>query len=422
MPIFEYKAYAPGGTTTTGVIDADSPREARNRLRQKKILVSEIRPMRGGRRAKGQGKRKDGERTSFLEHARKLRAQKSGPTGRDLELVAAITRQLATLLGAGIPLTEALRAMIEQAESRQIETTFRQIRERITQGTPLGDALSEHPQYFSDMYVNMVRAGEATGRVDQVLSRLADFLNRTRELQRKVVSALTYPIMMVMLGIVVVSVLMSFVIPNITKMFVSANRELPAPTEILITISDLFKDYWWVGCLVIAAVSFTIERIYKTPGGRLFIDRNLLRLPLVGDLFLKASVGRFTRTLSTLLSSGVAAVQSLEITARVVGNKVIADATDRIRVRILEGTDIATPLKATGVFPSVVGYMVSVGEKSGELEEMLDRIADAYDEEIAVVADRLTTILEPIMIMALAAIVGFIVYAIILPMLQISDF
>lgn len=424
MPIYEYKAYAQGGSTKSGVIDADTPREARQRLRKENILVSTIREVRGGgkRKAVPVGESaKSSKIRDFFGNLRNQRQASATPTGRNMEIVAGITRQMGTLLGAGIPLAETLRAIIDQAESRRIETMFRRIRERITQGTSLGDALSEHPSLFSELYVNMVRAGEATGQVDTVLSRLADFLQRSRSLQRKVVSALTYPVMMILLGVIVVSILMTMVVPKITSMLEDTGQELPLPTQVLMDISRLFQNYWWVGCLIIAAVSATMERVYKTDKGRLTIDRAMLRIPLIGDLLLKASVGRFTRTLATLLSSGVAAVQSLEVTRKVVGNRVIADATEHVRTRILEGADIATPLKATGVFPPVVGYMVAVGEQSGELEQMLDRIADAYDEEIAVVTDRLTTLLEPIMIILLASVVGFIVYAIVLPILQVGS-
>ena len=426
MPIFEYKAYAEGGATRTGVIDADTPREARQRLRRDKLLVSDLREVRkrgvrkGAPAAKEKAAKVKGDGL-FSRLAEKRRTSRRGPSGRDLELVAGITRQLGTLLGAGIPLAEALRAIIEQAETRRIETLFRELRERITQGTSLGDALAEHPDLFSDLYVNMVKAGEATGQVDIVLTRLADFLQAQRALQRKVMSALTYPLLMVALGLVVVSVLMAFVVPKITAMLEDTGQEMPAPTLLLMGVSDVFKNYWWAGLLGIAAVSWIIERWYRTPKGKLTIDRFLLRLPFFGELLRKRSISRFSRTLSTLLSSGVAAVPALEITSNVVGNQIIANATDEIRGKILEGTDIATPLKATGVFPAMVGYMVSVGEQSGELEVMLDRIADAYDEEVEVVSERVLTVLEPIMIVVLALVVGYIVVSIILPILQVGS-
>jgi type IV pilus assembly protein PilC len=204
-------------------------------------------------------------------------------------------------------------------------------------------------------------------------------------------------------------------------MLEDTGQTMPMPTRILISISSVFKDYWWAGLLGLALLSYLVERIYKTNKGELVIDRTMLRMPVIGELLRKSAVARFTRTLSTLLSSGVPAVRSLEITQNVVGNRLIADATGHIKTRILEGTDIATPLKATGVFPSVVGYMVAIGEQSGELEKMLDRIADAYDEEIEVVTERVTTILEPLMIVCLALVVGYIVWSIVLPILQVGS-
>jgi general secretion pathway protein F len=422
VPIYQYKAYAPGGATKTGVVDADTPRAARNQLRREHLLVSELRESGSKSRRSKQAKRSRaaGKGPSISERLQNMRTTPSGPKGKDLEIVSAITRQMGTLLGAGIPMAEALDAIIDQAESRRIETIFREIRERITSGVSLGDALADYPSLFSNLYVNMVKAGEATGQVDSVLSRLADFLQSQRALQRKVISALTYPAMMITIGMLVVAILMTVVVPKITDMIRDTGKEMPGPTQVLIGVSTVFKNYWWALALFFGLLSYAIERIYKTDRGHLAIDRALLKMPVIGELLRKSAVARFTRTLATLLESGVAAVQSLEITRKVVGNRVIADATEHIRVRILEGTDIATPLKQSGAFPSVVGYMVAVGEQSGELEKMLDRIADAYDEEIEVVTERVTTILEPLMIVSLAVVVGFIVWAIVLPILQIG--
>ncbi len=419
MPIFEYKAYVSGGGTRTGVIDADTPREARQRLRRENVLVSEIHEKRGGRRRKSNA----GLKVSIKEHLQAMRSSSSKPTSKNLDVVAASTRLLGTMLGAGIPLTETLHALIEQAENRKTETLFREIRERVTQGTSLADGLADHPSYFSELYVNMVRAGQATGNLDVVFKRLADYLQGQRALRRKVVSALTYPVMMIVIGIVVVTILMTWVVPKITGMLQDTGQTLPTPTLILIAISNGFRDYWWLGCLVLAAISFGFERIYHhSVAGRMFIDKTMLQIPLIGDMLRKQATARFTRTLSTLLQSGVPVVSSLEITGNVVGNRVIAQATDTIRTRIMEGTDIATPLKASGVFPAVVGYMVAVGEQSGELENMLDRIGSSYEEEIELATERVTSLLEPIMIVVLALVVGYIVVSIVLPILQVGQF
>jgi len=422
MPIFEYKAFAQGGAVQAGVIDADTAREARNKLRRENLLVSEIWEKRAGGQTLTQSRERRKGLSGVIDRMRRQRARQSAPSMRNLELLTASTRQMGTLLSSGIPLAETLKAMIEQSEDRRSETMFREIRERINQGSTLADSLAEHPYMYGELYVNMVRAGEATGNVDVVLRRLADYLQAQRALRRKVVSALTYPVMMIGIGMIVISILMTVVVPKISGMLTDMGQTLPPPTRVLIFVSDLFKYYWWVGCLAVALVSFVFERVYRhSDGGRLFIDRNVLRIPVLGDLMRKQAVSRFTRTLATLLQSGVPAVQSLEITKTVVGNRVIADATDHIRSRILEGTDIATPLKQTGAFPAIVGYMVSVGEQSGELEQMLDRIALAYDEEIDIATERMTAILEPIMIIFLAVVVGYIVVSIVLPILQIGN-
>jgi general secretion pathway protein F len=429
MPIFEYKAYGTGGAVQTGVNDADTPREARQRLKRENLLVSEIHEVRGGRRtASKKPGGKPGAATAgawapgaLLARLREAQGAGSGGT-QDLDTLTAVTRQMGTLLASGIPLAETLKAIIEQAEKREVETMFREIRESINQGSSFADSLAAHPGMFGELYVNMIRAGEATGNVDVVLRRLADYLQAQRALRRKVVSALTYPAMMIGIGLIVVSILMTVVVPKITGMLTDQGQTLPAPTQVLIFISDLFKNWWWAGCLLIALVSMVVGRIYKTDKGRLWIDTNLLKVPVIGDLLRKQAVSRFTRTLSTLLQSGVPAVQSLEITRKVVGNRVLADATDHIRTRILEGTDISTPLKQTGAFPAIVGYMVAVGEQSGELEQMLDRVAVAYDDEIDVATERMTSVIEPIMIVVLAAVVGYIVVSIVLPILQIGQF
>lgn len=419
MPIFQYKALAAGGKKCSGVIDADTSRDARAKLRKEGLLVSDIKESHGKRSKGAKGPSSDG----FLARLRKSRSQRHSTSSKDLDLVTGVTRQLGTMLGSGIPMTEALRAMIDQADDRRSETIFREIRERVNQGASFADALEDHPNLFSSLYVNMVRAGEVTGNVDVVLTRLADYLQAQRALRRKVVGAMTYPAMMIGLGMLVVTALMTWVVPKITEMLTDTGQALPMPTQILVAISNIFKNYWWLGFLAMAAMSFIFERVHQhSYNGRRFIDRWLLKIPIIGDVLLKQSVSRFTRTLATLLQSGVPAVQSLEITRDVVQNKVISDATEHIRSRIVEGTDIATPLKQTGVFPSVVGYMVAVGEQSGELEQMLDRIAAAYDEEIEIATDRMTSVLEPIMIVGLAVVVGYIVVSIVLPILKVGQF
>ncbi|MEM8712454.1 MAG: type II secretion system F family protein, partial [Planctomycetota bacterium] len=384
--------------------------------------VSDLNETRGGRKIKSKGTGKSGDSTSTVAKLKAARAGAQGPGAREIDIVAGMTRQLATLLGSGIALNESLSALVDQAEQRRVETLCREIREEIQQGSNLADALQKHPGWFTPLYVNMVRAGQAAGNLDSVLTRLADYLQGQRALRRKIVGALTYPLMMVTVGMIVVTILMAKVVPEITKMLIDQDKELPPATKLLVGASDFLKQWWWAIFLGIAIVSFVFERIYSKGGdGRLRIDKFLLATPVLGDLLRRAAVSRFTRTLATLLQSGVPVIQSLEITENVVGNRVIKDATAHVRERVMEGTDIATPLKKSGAFPSTVGYMVAVGEQSGELEQMLDRIATAYDEEIEVAAERFTSVLEPIMIIVLAGVVGYIVFAIVVPILEIGD-
>ncbi len=418
MPIYEYVAFAAGGVTSKGIVDADSERDARQKLRKKELLVTKLTETRGGKRRKKGSGNQPGLFVRILE----ARAAAQGPSTRETELVLGMTRQLATLLGSGIPLTESLSALVEQAEHKRMETMLRQIRESIQQGTSMADALGQHPGWFTEMYINMVSAGQAAGNLDIVLSRLADYMQAQRAMRRKIVGALTYPAMMIVIGMIVVTILMAKVVPEITAMLIEQGKALPPATRVLISVSNVVQNWWWAIIGGFGLISFAVERTYRTSdAGQLWIDRSLLRVPVLGELLRKAAVGRFTRTLSTLLQSGVPVIQSLGITEKVVGNRVISDATATISQRVVEGADISGPLKQSGAFPSVVGYMVAVGEQSGDLEQMLDRIAVAYDEEIDVVTERLTALLEPIMIVLLAGVVGYIVYAIVQPILEIGQ-
>lgn len=409
MPIYEYKAFTPAGETKVGILDADSPREARIKLRKENIHVVDIRPV--------------GEKPKGIKAKLQQRVS-SGPSAgskRRIEEVATFTRQMATLLAAGIPLTETLKALIEQSESKRLELVFRDVREKVTQGSSLAEAMAFHPGYFNDLYVNMIRAGEASGNLDIVMARLADFTAGQRRLREKVSAALTYPIVLLIIGALVVTILMTFVVPQITKIVVQANKVLPLPTQILIWISSFFANFWWALCLLFALVSWIFTKIYASTRGRLAIDRFALSIPVFGSLLRKQAVARFAVTFSTLLKSGVPVVQCLEITKTIVNNKVIEQVIGEIRERIVEGTDISTPLKMSGAFPPLVGYMIAVGEQSGQLEQILDRIATAYDEEIDVTTQKVTSLIEPILIVLLAGVVGFIVLAIIWPILELGN-
>ncbi|MBK8976843.1 MAG: type II secretion system F family protein [Planctomycetes bacterium] len=404
MPIFEYKAVDGENKSKRGIIDADSAREARIKLRQERLFVTDLKErQRRQRRLQVKG-------ITGVEAPNKLRS----------EQVAAVTRQMASLLRSGIPLAEALRMVIEQSPDRKIEAAFRDIRERVTQGMPLADAVMLHPAYFTELYANMIRAGESAGALDQVMMRLSEFLQSQARLRNKVGAAMVYPTVMIIVGVLVVGVLMTVVVPEITKLIEKKNQELPLPTQVLIAVSHFLQTNW-IWCLVAAlGVVVCFQLFVNSERGRWIFDTFKLRMPIFGDLQRKQSVARFSTTLATLLRSGVPALQGLEITKRVVGNVVLSKALTTVHDNVLEGTDLATPMKMSGVFPPMVCYMVGVGEQAGNLEEMLERVAETYDEEVDVATQKLTSLIEPLVIVFLAAIVAGIVVAIVMPLMQLQ--
>ncbi|MEM7204745.1 MAG: type II secretion system F family protein [Planctomycetota bacterium] len=406
MPIYEYKAVDGAQKARKGIIDADSPREARLKLRDQQLFVTDI----------GETKRR-----------RERRVQIKGVTGVDFpnktrtDQVSASTRQMASLLAAGIPLAEALRTVIEQAPDKRFEATYRDIREKVTQGMTFGDAVSLHPGYFTELFANMVRAGESSGALDQVMARLANFLQAQSRLKNKVGAALIYPAIMVIIGVVVVAVLMVFVVPKVTQLLRGRGKDLPLPTEILVTMSDAVVNYWLFMLIGILLLVVLFQLFINSPRGGLVWDTFKLKVPVFGDLMRKQSVARFATTLATLLRSGVPALQAIEVTKRVVDNRVITNALTSVHDHVLEGADIATPMKMSGAFPPMVSYMVGVGEQAGNLEEMLERVSESYDEEVDLATQKLTSVIEPLIIVLLATVVAGIVVAIVLPLLELQD-
>ncbi len=407
MPIFEYKAMSADGETKAGIVDADSPKDARAKLRRENLLVTQIRETKGSK-----GK-------SLSQRLRKLQGA-NAPNKKRTEQVAGVTRQLASLLASGIPLAESLRAIIEQSPDQEIETVFRDIRERVTQGMTFGDALLQHPAYFTGLYASMVKAGEASGALDAVLIKLANYLQAQIRLRNRVGAAMIYPVIMVVVGAAVVGILMAFVVPKVTQMLIKRGKELPLPTEILITISKFMQQYWLLVAIGVIALLLLFNWVLRTKKGRLTWDRFMLKMPVFGDLMTKQSVSRFATTFSTLLRSGVPAIQAIEVTKDTLSNKVLTNALEKVHSHILEGADIATPIRLSGVFPPVVSYMVAVGEQAGNLEDVLDQVAQTYDEEVELATQKLTSVFEPLIIVVLALVVGGIIIAVILPLLQLQ--
>ncbi len=404
MPVYTYKALKDDGGADAGVIDADSPKDARLKLKGRRLHVTDLRSV-------------DGEEKAGIDRKRRRLWLRRRP-----EQIAMITRQVATLLGSGIPMIGAFSAIIDQVEYRDLKASLMAVREQVSQGGTLSDALAEHPVYFGELFVNMVRAGEAGGNLDKVLFRVADYLHAQNRTRAKVMAALTYPIIMVLIGTGVVAVLLTYVVPKIMEVIQKQGKAaLPLPTEILLAASGFLGRYWWLLLAMAAGAVAAYAQARQTKAGRLWIDTQKLRIPALGNLIKKASISRFAMTFATLLESGLPVLEAMGVVRKVVDNELLADTLDTIRQKIAEGADIATPLKQSKVFPPVVGYMISVGEESGRLEELLKKTAEAYDEEVEVAAQKMTALLEPIMIVFMAVVVGFIVLAILLPILQMSN-
>jgi type IV pilus assembly protein PilC len=335
--------------------------------------------------------------------------------------IVVFTRQFATMINAGLPLVQALGILATQTGNKALADVTRQVVYDVESGQTLADALRKHPKAFSDLYVNMVAAGEAGGILDTILVRLAQFLEKNDAIVRKVKGAMIYPAVILTVAVVAISVLLIFVIPTFQNMFASVHLDLPLPTRIVIMASNVLKNYWWAIIAVIGFTVFSINRYYKTAPGRLQIDSMLLRTPVLGDVLRKAAVSRFTRTLGTLISSGVSILDGLEITARTAGNMVIHNAVMESRASIAGGETIAAPLQKSKVFPPMVISMIAVGEQTGGLDEMLSKIADFYDDEVDAAVSALLSLMEPIMIVVLGVIVGGMVVAMYLPIFDMVN-
>ncbi len=397
MPLFEYTARNQNGQILKGQQEAASQEDVVKSLRQKRLILVSV------REAPKQIKLSFGKRS--------IRT-------RDIVI---FTRQFATMINAGLPLVQSLDILAQQTENKSLQSVTRAVVYDVESGNTLADAFSKHPQAFSDLYVNMVAAGEAGGILDTILSRLATFLEKSDALIRKVKSAMIYPGVIMSVAVIAIAVLLIFVIPTFQSLFASVDMQLPLPTRIVIGASDFLINYWWGILGVIGLAIFAIRQYYGTSQGRKQIDQILLNAPVIGDLLRKSAVSRFTRTLGTLISSGVSILDGLEITAKTAGNRVIHDAVMESRQSIAGGETIAAPLAKSKVFPPMVISMIAVGEQTGGLDEMLAKIADFYDEEVDVAVGALLSLMEPVMIVVLGVIVGGMVIAMYLPIFEMVN-
>jgi len=398
MPVFEYTARNLKGDLEKGQVDLPTRDDVVAHLRKNRLVVVQVR----------QAPKSVSLGGMF----------KGGVKTRD---VVIFTRQFATMINAGLPLVQALDILAQQTENKVLADVTRQVVYDVESGQTLADALRKHPKAFSDLYVNMVAAGEAGGILDTILQRLAEFLEKNDAIIRKVKGAMVYPGVIMTVAVVAVAVLLIFVIPTFQTMFASVALELPLPTRIVIGMSKILTSYWWAILAVIGLTIFGINRYYKTASGRLQIDSLLLKFPVLGDVLRKSAVSRFTRTLGTLVSSGVSILDGLEITARTAGNMVIHNAVMESRQSIAGGDTIAAPLQRSKVFPPMVISMIAVGEQTGGLDEMLSKIADFYDEEVDAAVSTLLSLMEPVMIVVLGVIVGGMVVAMYLPIFDMVN-
>ncbi len=405
MPIFEYIGIDSKGKRSSGQVDAENERSARGKLRRMGVFPTTL-------GIEGQSKQKVGlsMNVDFSKYLQRVKMQD----------IAMMTRQLATLLGANIPLVDALAALCDQVENPKLRTILSRVREKVMEGGKLSDGLRAYPRQFSDVYINMINAGENSGALDVVLERLADFTEGQARLRNKVLSAMIYPAIMTVVGISLVIFLLVLVVPKVTAIFEDVDATLPMPTRILIAVSDILSNYWYLLVLGVPLAIYGIKRYLATPAGRAWWDRKSLTLPIFGKLSRLVIIARFSRTLATLLSSGVPLLPALEIVRTIVTNTHLRRVIEQTRDNVREGQSIADPLKRSGEFPPLVTHMIAIGEKTGDLERMLERIADAYDTQVDNAVSALTSLLEPIMILVMAGVVSFIVMSILLPIMQLN--
>jgi type IV pilus assembly protein PilC len=397
MPTFAYSARpAVGGEIQSGEIDLPTKDEVLAYLHKNRLIPVSVR-----------------------EKPKQITISfGSGIKTRDIVI---FTRQFATMINSGLPLVQSLEILAEQSDNPNLRKTIQDVLYDVESGHTLADAMRKHPKVFTELFVNMVAAGEAGGILDTILLRLAVFLEKADALRRKIKGAMVYPAVILGVAISAVAVLLIFVIPTFQNMFSAAGVPLPLPTQMVIGMSQILQSYWWlIGGAIIGGV-FLLRYIYSTDGGRLALDKLLLNLPILGDMQRKAAVARFTRTLGTLVSSGVSILEGLEITAKTAGNRVIHDAVMGSRASIAGGETIAGPLKESGVFPPMVVQMINVGEQTGGLDEMLTKIADFYDEEVDAAVSAMLAAMEPIMIVVLGTVVGGMIVAMYLPIFDMIN-
>jgi len=405
MPVYEYRALNSSGKSLKGILDADSDMVAREKLRASGIFPVEI------KEALSKSKGLASEPGSVVRLLRGVRPAE----------VSTMTRQLSTLLGAGVPLIGSLESLVAQMTNPTFKRIMAQVKDSVNEGNSLALSLSQHPKVFPSIYVNMVQSGEASGSLDVVMDRLADFGEHQQALRSRFKAALAYPIFMSIVAIIVLFVLVTFIVPNITSVFAEMRQTLPLPTVVLIEVSDFLLSFWWVILLALFCLILILRRIGRRPRGRYLRDRLKLRIPVVGQLNQKIALGRFARTLGSLLQSGVSLISALQIVSRIVDNVLYQEVIEKAGDEIQKGQSLAGSLSKSVWFPSMAVQMIAVGEQSGDLEGMLYKIAESQEREVETQITAVTSMLEPVMILLMGVVVGFIVFSIILPIIEMSQ-
>lgn len=402
MAIYSYKGLDKTGKEIKNSIDSDSLNSAKAKIRAMGIMLIEISEQKSHKKSAGSSGISFGQTVSI----------------QDLSLM---TRQLATLIKAKIQIVEAFSALVDQTENEKLKAILAEVKQKINEGSSLANALSDYPKVFDNVYVNMVDAGESSGTLQVVLLRLADFTEAHVKLKNKVKGAMTYPIIMMVVGSLMMGIIFIFVIPKITKIFETMKKELPLQTEICIWISQFLKSYWWAVIIAAFAASVFFKKYISSRKGKSKWDAFLLKLPVIGNLVTMVNVSRFCSTLATLLNSGVPILAALRIVKNLIGNVHMQKAVEEARINVSEGASLAAPLVRSGLFPTMVTHMMTLGEKSGELEDMLKIIAENYEDQVDSKLNGLTSILEPIMLVGMGLAVAFIIFSVVVPMMELNS-
>ncbi len=406
MPVFEYRALNEKGRRVSGIVDAESPVAARQKLRTSQIFPISIHEI---------------SRLSNVKHPRSVSFMLTLFRRIRISEIAITTRGIATLLSAGFPLVAALETLIFQTKAPALQKVLAKVKDLVVEGNSFAFALSQFPGAFSPLYINMAQAGEASGTLEIILERLADMMENQLDLNNRIRNALAYPLFMTLLGTAVLFFLMTVIVPNIAAVFAEMGRVLPAPTRLLIAASDLIQSFWWLILILCFSGIMVFFRVKKSPHGRDFIDRMILRTPLIGFLVVRLSTARFARTLGSLLENGVPLLQALDIVQNIVGYTPISKAIKAASREVEKGSGLAEAMASNGVFPNLFMQMLKVGEQSGKLEAMLKRTASIYEKEVTAQVTRMTSLLEPIMILVMGVIVGGIVLSICLPIFEMNQ-